>query len=757
MADPCHAVLLLRNSDASQDLSLEEQREACERFAKERGYTVRRAIKGFPDSVFRDGAFFDDAVSGVDTEKRHGFQALLKAAKDPNVGIGAVICYNVSRFGRFDTDEAGYWRYQLRQAGVDILYVAEGFQGDDSDDLVRAVKQWLGRKFLQDLSQDTVRGLIAITRKGYWYGGIPPFGFDLAYESVSGNPLFVVRFEPDGSKLVLDLDGAIQQRVPRGERVLRTESQRARLRPGSSAHIALVCEIFELYAAGRGFKTIAGILNQRGVPAVRDGKWSRRHKKGWSHGTVRNIVTNRAYVGDLVYNKTSFSRFHRIRRAQDGYAFEKIDAIHRQRTERLPERDWIIVENAHARIISPELWARVQSVRSNRRKPHARGSTASYIFTSLLDCEACSHHFQGHTCVKGKTKKDGAQIRTRAYLCGGYNSKGTAVCPSRWTVNEASLWQSVIEAIGSEFSWLLTDERFLQAVVGRAAEILTRRAPQTAGSVDEIRRRVCEIENNIDRLVTNIAPENRVLINTTLTELREERDGLGARLEAAQDEPAAGVTKQQAIAHAANALRAAFAKIDQASAELRRRFIRCFIDRIELNPREKTGTAWLWRFPTTVLDSLGLPVRSIAGAGLEPATSGPAECSRGCCVHGATRTPTCAPTKSESGVGRWIGMGVGRVCTGGTQAPQDAPVGKPVLDGKLSRGRHRPLACATGVVSGVWPRGRDCTGWKPVPQGACRLAYAGYRRSGRWAHGNQRARVSGPGTSATPSDVANVA
>ena len=60
------------------------------------------------------------------------------------------------------------YRYQLRRNGVEIIYVSEGFNGDDTDDLLRPVKQWQARQELKDLSKVTIRSLLSRADGGWW-------------------------------------------------------------------------------------------------------------------------------------------------------------------------------------------------------------------------------------------------------------------------------------------------------------------------------------------------------------------------------------------------------------------------------------------------------------------------------------------------------------------------------------------------------------------------------------------------------------
>ena len=106
----------LRRSTDRQEQSLDDQRQAIEIYAEREGFSV---VKWF----------VDDAISGTSTEARKAFQAMIAAAQEPNCPFRHVLVYDVKRFGRVDTDEAGYYRYLLRQAGVEVIYTSEGFNG----------------------------------------------------------------------------------------------------------------------------------------------------------------------------------------------------------------------------------------------------------------------------------------------------------------------------------------------------------------------------------------------------------------------------------------------------------------------------------------------------------------------------------------------------------------------------------------------------------------------------------------------------
>ena len=145
----------LRRSTDRQEQSINDQRQVIEGYAVNNGYNVI-------------DYYIDDAISGASSEGRASFLRLIQDAKQSDCPFKFVLVYDIKRFGRVDNDEAGYYRYQLRSNGVEIIYVSEGFNGDDTDDLLRPVKQWQARQELKDLSKVTIRSLLSRADGGWW-------------------------------------------------------------------------------------------------------------------------------------------------------------------------------------------------------------------------------------------------------------------------------------------------------------------------------------------------------------------------------------------------------------------------------------------------------------------------------------------------------------------------------------------------------------------------------------------------------------
>jgi hypothetical protein len=159
-------------------------------------------------------------------------KAIKRYAAEHDLELARFFVDDAKRFGRLDNDEAGYYRHILRIHGALVLYVGENFSGDATDDLLRPVKQWQAREESKDLAKVTIRGMLTRIEGGYWNGGSPPFGYDLRHESPredGGAFLFVLLFQPDGSKLVLDESGKVVCTLARGERLQVSKRDRSRL------------------------------------------------------------------------------------------------------------------------------------------------------------------------------------------------------------------------------------------------------------------------------------------------------------------------------------------------------------------------------------------------------------------------------------------------------------------------------------------------------------------------------------------------
>ncbi len=348
------AVAYLRRSTERQERSLEDQLAAIQTYAKSHGLTVVRT-------------YSDDAVSGVRSDARRAFQALVRDAQSTGCDFSTVLVYDVKRFGRVDNDEAGHYRWLLRQAGVQVVYVAEAFVGGTLDDLIRPVKQWQAREEARDLAKVTIRGLLSKIKQnqgsGFWLGGYPPYGYDLRYEAGDGRFRYVVRYLRDGSKHLLGEDGGPIATLKRREPHTVSKTDRCRLVLSAADRVEVIRLIYGLFVRRRrGIWQIADFLNESGVPTARGPLWSAKCTGQWHGVTVENILRNPVYVGDLVWNRRTLAKFFRV--GPDG-ALERLDADLRRTSQNGVEL-WLRTSQTHPAIIERSVWEVAQRRLSGR-------------------------------------------------------------------------------------------------------------------------------------------------------------------------------------------------------------------------------------------------------------------------------------------------------------------------------------------------------------------------------------------------------
>ena len=130
-------------------------------------------------------------------------------------------------------------------------------------------------------------------------------------------------------------------------------------------------------------------LNRQGIPSPKG--------KLWSESVLYRLILNEVHLGRVVYGKTS-GGLHKKRKAAP---FKVI-----------PRENWIVVENAHPAVKTPEEHAEIVTLLESRRiqPKHARRGT--YLLSGLLYCGKCGYSLQfqpkpnGRTLVKKCQKTD---------------------------------------------------------------------------------------------------------------------------------------------------------------------------------------------------------------------------------------------------------------------------------------------------------------------------------------------------------------
>jgi DNA invertase Pin-like site-specific DNA recombinase len=603
------AVAYVRRSTDRQEQSLGDQRRVIESHATKHGFEI---VKWYED----------DAISGASVDGRAAFKQMLTDAQSSGRDWRYVLVYDVSRFSRGDLDEAGYLRHQFRQVGVEVVYVNENLTGGDADDLVVGVKQWMAQKYVKDLSKITIRGQVSHSESGGWCGGTPPYGYDLMYYTSAGVPFQQVRWLESGDKEVYDPAGKLIRVLPRGERLSSSKQEHARLVPSLPARVAIIQRIFHEYVElGRGVRSIAEGLNRDGIPSPRDGNWSTNTHASWSQGTIRSIVRNPVYRGDLFWNRRTFGKFNRV---GGGVAVERprIDA---DRPRENDAADWIVVRGTHDPLVPPSLVDRAQELLTARKNraggPSFRvgsGLRSPFLLSGLMTCGRCGQRYQGRTVNSTKKRKDGSKIKSFYYACGGWVMKGPTCC-QKFLLRQQPLEDILLETIRGRLDALLAGEgeALLRQFIN---EEIAAQGADPRREMQLVQQRLAEIDQKANVLLENMSADTKAFIESKLRDLGTEKRRLQSRLETLDTAPYnaidANAVLQDGLASLANLPRL----MESASLEERKEFVHAFIGGVTVRPDEARLDIQVKAIP--VLGTANSSVGVVAGAGFEPATFG---------------------------------------------------------------------------------------------------------------------------------------
>lgn len=264
---PKRAAEYVRMSTEHQQYSTENQ------VVKIREYAAHHRIE-----VVR--TYADEGKSGLRIAGRLALQQLIRDVESGTADFTMVLVYDVSRWGRFqDADESAYYEYVCKRAGIKVIYCAEQFENDGSpvSTIVKGVKRAMAGEYSRELSAKVFAGQCRLIEKGFRQGG--PAGFGLR-------------------RTLIDQDGQVKAILQRGEQKS-LQTDRVVLAPGPDNEVQVVQLIYRWFVSdGLSEGDIATRLNSSGQVA--------EHGRIWSRGVIHEILINEKYIGNNVYNRTSF-------------------------------------------------------------------------------------------------------------------------------------------------------------------------------------------------------------------------------------------------------------------------------------------------------------------------------------------------------------------------------------------------------------------------------------------------------------------
>ena len=279
--------------------------------------------------------YVDDGYSGTDFE-RPGFQNMLEDIN--NKKINCVIVKDLSRLGRDHVMTGYYIETFFPENNIRFISILESYDSfknqasNDSSTFIIACNDYYSKQ-----NSIKIRNVLNEKRKnGKFVGSLPCFGY--------------MRDPLDKGHLIPNPDTA-----------------------------SIVKKIFKWRADGIGPTEIANRLNKANVitpSGYKKTNYSSRliDRENWNISTVKKILTNRVYTGDLVQHTQT-----------------KVNYKSKKKIT-LDEKLWIIVKNTHEPLVDKDTFNYVNTLRKrNTRNYEIKTNREKRLLEGKLFCKECKN------------------------------------------------------------------------------------------------------------------------------------------------------------------------------------------------------------------------------------------------------------------------------------------------------------------------------------------------------------------------------
>lgn len=390
------------------------------------------------------GYYCDDGWSGTNFE-RPDFKRMIDDIEAGHINM--VIVKDLSRFGREYAEMGMYIEHYFEEKGVRFLSLAENIDSQKGlDSLVLPFTNVINSFYARQASSKTKAAHRARAKAGMYLGSHASFGY--------------TKDPADRHHLIVDPPAA-----------------------------DVVRDIFQMFANGVGYVRMTKILRERSVlnpqayfnqnnpDYFKSEYW--RKPYDWHATSIRAILNNRVYLGQLVFGRTKLKGF---------FDKTRIPA---------PEEEWITTENTHEPLVTQELWDTVHQMMKARRREN--GSHEVQPFAGLVKCADC-----GSSLNLSYDKKRG---RYTGFSCWVYKNYGKDRCTSH-AIGWKTLNTLVLEDIRRNARWAAVADRDYAQMLLAAKQAQQRQdTERQRRELQRMKKRLGELEKISNKLYEDRALE----------------------------------------------------------------------------------------------------------------------------------------------------------------------------------------------------------------------------------------------------------
>ncbi len=288
----------------------------------------REFISSNPDWMLVD-VYADDGISATSTKNREEFNRMIEDCKQGKIDM--IFTKSISRFARNTVDCLNYIR-ELKGMNIPVFFEKESINTMDAKgEVMLTIMASLAQQESESLSQNVKLGL--------------QYGFQQGKVMVN-------------TRLFLGYDKDAE-----GNLIINPEQAE------------IVKRIFREYLEGASCKKIGRGLERDGILTVRG-------SSRWHDSTIRKILENEKYMGDVLLQKTYTVDFLRKKRVVNNGVMPQY-----------------YIEGHHEPIIPKELFLKVQEEIARRGSERdclgkKRGFSSNHCFSQMVYCAECGEQYR---------------------------------------------------------------------------------------------------------------------------------------------------------------------------------------------------------------------------------------------------------------------------------------------------------------------------------------------------------------------------
>ena len=440
------------------------------------------------------GIFADEGITGTSAAKRPEFLKLIRKCRQKKIDM--VLVKSISRFARNTVDCLGYVR-ALKELGIAVVFEKENINTMDSEsEMLLTLMGAFAQAESESMSANIKWGRRQAMREGkvtFQYKHL------YAYE----------RGEDDKPRV-----------IPEQAEVVR--------------------RMFDSFLMGNSIRMIKAELEQDKIPAASG-------RESWSEATIRSILKNEVYCGDVLLQKTYVS-----------------DCISKKSIKNTGQLPMYLIQNHHEGIVSRDKFNAVQAEfarRNARRTPNKRYTSTGrscysgkYALTERLVCGGCGTLYR--RCVWNKRGQKWAVWR-----CASRVDYGSKYCKQSPTLYEKPLQRAILAVLNS----VMSKKEALAGQITEAMRMELLSLPGGTMSMTDIDRRLAELEQEFQSVFqqSREKPDGFMEYAQTFQRINEEAARLKEQRQYLLDQQQIDSAANGRIAHAMDVLNSSVAEITE--------------------------------------------------------------------------------------------------------------------------------------------------------------------------------------------------